>query len=106
MHRLTGNRKTVIRGGFGIVYDRINTVQSVIIPMLGVGFAQTISVGAPLCDASATPGAGCNTAAGTGNPGAASFRVVLDGNLPVPAVPAVSIPAVPSTPFGELFRFH
>ncbi len=106
MHRLTGNRKTVIRGGFGIVYDRINTVQSVIIPMLGVGFAQTISVGAPLCDASATPGAGCNTAAGTGNPGAASFRVGVDGNLPVPAVPAVSIPVVPSTPFGELFSFQ
>jgi len=67
MHRLTGNRKTVIRGGFGIVYDRINTVQSVIIPMLGVGFAQTISVGAPLCNASGAPGTGCNAAAGTGS---------------------------------------
>ena len=106
LHRMTGNRKTVIRGGFGIVYDRINTVQSVIIPMLGVGFAQTISVGAPLCNASGTPGSGCNAAAGTGSPGAASFRVGVDGNLPVPAVPAVSIPVVPSTPFGELFSFQ
>src|SRR5256886_11040699 len=42
LHRMTGNRKTVIRGGFGIGYDRINTGQSGIIPMLGVGFAQTI----------------------------------------------------------------
>src|SRR5437899_1490452 len=58
LHRMTGNRKTVIRGGFGLVYDRINTVQSVIIPMLGVGFAQTISVGAPLCNYYCTPGAG------------------------------------------------
>jgi hypothetical protein len=106
MHRLTGNRKTVIRGGFGIVYDRINTVQSVIIPMLGVGFAQTISVGAPLCNVSGTPGAGCNVAAGTGNPGAASFRVGVDGKLPVPTVPPVSIPIVPGTPFGELFSFQ
>ena len=105
MHRLTGNRKTVIRGGFGIVYDRINTVQSVIIPMLGVGFAQTISVGAPLCNASGAPGAGCNAAAGTGSPGASSFRVGVDGNLPVPTVPSVSIPVVPN-PFGELFSFQ
>src|SRR5437667_3611266 len=106
LHRMTGNRKTVIRGCFGLVKDRINTVQSVIIPMLGVGFAQTISVGAPLCNASGTPGAGCNAAAGTGSPGPASFRVGVDGSLPLPTVPAVSIPVVPSTPFGELFSFQ
>ena len=34
---LFGNKKTVIRAGYGIGYDRVNTVQSVIIPMLGVG---------------------------------------------------------------------
>jgi hypothetical protein len=104
--RLAGNHKTVIRGGFGLVYDRTNTVQSVIIPMLGVGFAQTITVGAPLCNASATPGAGCAFAQGASNPGAASFRVGVDGNLPLPTVPAVSQPVVPSTPFGELFSFQ
>jgi hypothetical protein len=57
-----------------------------------------------LCDASGAPGTGCN--AGAGNPGAASFRVGVDGNLPVPTVPTVSIPVVPSTPFGELFSFQ
>ncbi len=104
--RLAGNHKTVIRGGFGLVYDRTNTVQSVIIPMLGVGFAQTITVGSPLCNASATPGVGCAFAQGASNPGAASFRVGVDGNLPLPTVPAVSQPVVPSTPFGELFSFQ
>ena len=106
LHRLTGNHKTVVRGGFGIVYDRTNTVQSVIIPMLGVGFAQTVNVGAPLCTASATPGPGCNAGAGSASPGAASFRVGVDGALPVPTVPAVTTPIVPSTPFGELFSFQ
>jgi len=105
LHTLASGRKTVIRGGYSIVYDRENTVQTVIIPMLGVGFAQTITVGAPLCNASGTPGAGCNFAAGKANPGAASFRVGVDGNLPLPTVPAVSQPVVPG-PFGELFSFQ
>ena len=105
LHTIAGGRKTVIRGGYSIVYDRENTVQTVIIPMLGVGFAQTITVGAPLCNASGTPGAGCNFASGKGNPGAASFRVGVDGNLPLPTVPAVSQPVVPG-PFGELFSFQ
>ncbi len=35
---LLGERKTVIRGGFAMVYDRSLTVQSVEIPMLGIGF--------------------------------------------------------------------
>jgi hypothetical protein len=105
LHAATGDRKTVIRGGYSIVYDRENTVQTVIIPMLGVGFAQTITVGAPLCNASGTPAAGCNFAAGKTNPGAASFRVGQDGNLPLPTVPPVSQPVVPG-PFGELFSFQ
>src|SRR5207247_6542739 len=70
-----GDRKTVIRGGYGISYDRINTVGSVIIPMLGVGFAQTLSVGAPGCAASGTPGTGCGV---NNTPGGWIFRVGQD----------------------------
>ncbi|HEX4951240.1 MAG TPA: carboxypeptidase-like regulatory domain-containing protein, partial [Blastocatellia bacterium] len=33
--KLFGDRKTVIRGGYSLVFDRQNTVQSVIIPTLG-----------------------------------------------------------------------
>jgi len=102
--RIFGNRRTVLRGGFGIVYDRSNTVQTVIIPMLGVGFAQTITVATPACNASGTPGAGCN-AAGT-TPGASLFRVGVDGTMPLPAIPAVSSPVVPTTPFSETLSFQ
>ena len=94
-----GDKKTVIRGGFAIVYDRTNTVQTVLIPMLGVGFGQTITVQAPLCTATGPGGAGCNAAAGSGNVGASSFRVGTDGTLPLPTVPGVSNPVVP--PVGQ-----
>lgn len=108
---LFGNKKTVIRAGYGIGYDRVNTVQSVIIPMLGVGFAQTINVVAPNCAASSTPGPGCNPKVptlGTGaDPGLASFRVGVDGSIPLPPNPtALSSPIVPAIPYSETLSFQ
>lgn len=104
--RLFGS-SSVLRGGFSMVYDRSNTVQSVEIPMLGVGFGQSITIASPACNATTAGGPGCNAAAGVNsNPGLASFRVGVDGPLPLPTVPAVSVPVVPSTPFGEALSFQ
>lgn len=99
-----GSNKMVVRGGFGIIYDRSNTVQSVLIPMLGVGFAQTITVATPACNTSSAPGANCNPSGG--NPGLSLYRVGVDGSIPLPTVPAVSNPVIPAVPFGETLSFQ
>lgn len=101
--KLFGDRKTVLRGGYSLFYDRQNTVQSVIIPALGVGFAQTLNLNGPLCDATGTPGTLCNTA---GSDPLSIFRVGVDGDIPVPTVPAQSIPVVPTGIFPEVLSFQ
>ncbi len=104
--RLFGDRKTVIRGGYSLVYDRQNTVQSVIIPTLGVAFAQTINVSGPRCNATGVGGAGCN--ATSANAALNGFRVGVDGQIPIPTVPTLSIPVSPfwgRNPNGTLTLF-
>ncbi len=91
--KLFGDRKTALRGGFGLLYDRSNLVQNVLIPMLGVGFGQTISINGPLCNASGAAGAGCN--ASSSNQAISSYRVGVDGSIPLPTVPPASVPISP-----------
>src|SRR4029077_14013827 len=105
MGHLFGDKKTVIRAGYGIAYARVNSVQSVIIPMLGVGFAQTINVVTPPCNATGAGGPGCNAAGSS--PALSSFRVGVDGTIPLPANPAaVKSPIVPSVPYSETLSFQ
>jgi hypothetical protein len=90
--RFLGRGKTVIRGGFGISYDRTNIVTDVIPSLLGIGFANTFISSQPLCDASGAPGPGCNPA-GT-NPGLSSFRIGEDGTVPLPTVTSTTSPII------------
>ncbi len=85
--RVFGERKTVIRGGYSLLYDRFNTVSSVVVPMLGVGFAQTLTIRRPL------------------NAAGQNFRAGIDGAIPVPVNTAVTSPVAPAKPFGETLSF-
>jgi hypothetical protein len=104
--KLLGDRKTVVRGGYSLIYDRQNTIQSVVIPTLGVAFAQTLNVTAPLCNASGAGGAGCNPT--IANQAVSGYRVGIDGRIPLPTVPTLSIPVSPfwgRNPNGSLTLF-
>ena len=101
--KLFGSRKTVIRTGFALVYDRSNTVQSVLIPMLGVGFGQTISVNGPKCTSTGSGGTGC--VASSTNPALSEFRVGVDGNIPLPTFPNVTVPVSPQN-LSETLSFQ
>jgi hypothetical protein len=100
MNRVFGERRTVLRAGFGIVYDRINTISVVLPPAFGIGFGQVLQTPAPPCNASGSPGAGCNAAAGSGDRGLSAFRLGWDGNVPVPAFAAATSPIVPAVLSG------
>lgn len=105
--RLFGHQKTVLRGGFAIVYDRSNGVQETTLPQLGVGFADTVALGTPACNINgAAAGPGCNTSPSSPNPGLSDFRVGVDGPLPIPTVGPETSPIVPGTPYSELATFQ
>ncbi|HSE31377.1 MAG TPA: carboxypeptidase-like regulatory domain-containing protein [Pyrinomonadaceae bacterium] len=89
-------QRTVLRGGFGVVHDRVNTISVLLPAAFGIGFGQVLQTPAPLCNATGTPGAGCNPAAGAGNRALSAFRAGVDGNIPIPAFTGGTSPIVPA----------
>jgi len=100
--KIFGDRKSVIRGGYALVYDRQNSI-NVISWNVGVAFGQTLSLNGPRCNAQGTPGAGCNPA---GTSPASSFRIGVDGGAPLPLIPAVTDRVIPPAPFSEVISRH
>ncbi len=70
MGHLFGDRKTVLRGGFNIVYDRLNGSTNAFFPALSVGYAQTLTCIGPRRTGNCLSGADPNTA----------FRLGVDGS--------------------------
>ncbi len=68
--RLFGDQKTVFRGGYGLVFDRINGSTNVFFPMLNVGFAQTLTCAGPRTNGTCAAGSDPTNA----------FRIGVDGS--------------------------
>jgi hypothetical protein len=84
--------KSVLRGGYGLVFDRTNSVQHIF--ALGMGYGENLAVLGPRCNVNGTPGPGCQP---TGTTPSSAYRVGVDGPIPTPAHPAVTAPIVPGT---------
>lgn len=83
MGRVFGDKKMVVRGGYSLLYDRINAVQSIFIPTLGVGFAQVLSFNGPTN--------------ATGQP----FRIGVDGpTIPLRTAGPLTVPIIPGSDNG------
>ena len=89
---VTGDGRTVVRGGYGKTYGRLNGVDLVLVPLLGTGLIQPVQCTAALSNG--TCGAG-----GSANP-VNAFRIGTDGlvaplpqasqTLPQPFYPGVN----------------
>jgi hypothetical protein len=86
--KMFGEGKTVWRGGYSLTFDRTNGVGIIMIPILGVGFAQTITCLGPRRDGACTPGSDPTNA----------FRVGVDGaTVKLPPIGTAKSPVVPGT---------
>lgn len=90
--KLLGQQKTVVRGGYAITYDRFLSTMAVS-EQTTDGYEQFLTVNLPNCGASGTGGVGCS--AGSSNPAASSFRVGVDGTIPLDTtLPAATDPVL------------
>ena len=78
-----GQNKTVLRGGYGILYGRLNGVDLVLVPLLGTGLIQAVQCVSPLANGSCAGNSGStpNTAWRIG-PTAGGFNGLV---APLPA---------------------
>ena len=81
--KLVGGQGTVIRGGYSRIWGRINGVNQVLVPLLGVGLIQGVSCVDP------TPSGTCAGNAGTDPSNA--YRIGVDGLTPYLPVPSATL---------------
>jgi hypothetical protein len=89
LSKLFGEDKTVLRGGYGRIYGRLNGVDLVLVPLLGTGLIQPLQ-----CIPAAINGSCGSATAST------AFRIGVDGNsAPLQA----TTPTLPQPLFPGLF---
>ena len=101
--KILGSNKTVLRGGFGMFYNRLSGEDSVVSAGLNAGFSSTITTALAACNATGAGGAGCSPSSTT-NPALSSFRIGVDGSIPVPTFPqSITTPYIPAGNYSELY---
>jgi hypothetical protein len=84
--KIFGHEDTVIRGGYGRVYGRLNGVDLVLVPLLGTGLMQPIQ-----CVGSAFSNGTCGASEHTATP-ATAFRIGVDGLTAPLQQPSATLP--------------
>lgn len=98
-NRVFGNKQTVIRGGYSILWNRTNGVQEALTPLLGDGLAQALTCNGPTFNGSTSA-----TCSGGKINASNGFRLGVDGDtVPIPALATAPIPLVPG-PVQNLSR--
>jgi len=95
MGKVFGHEDTVVRGGYGRVYGRLNGVDLVLVPLLGTGLIQPVQCFNNLAPAPVgpSPTASCGSSAATFSN---AFRIGTDGlKAPIPA----AAPTLPQPDF-------
>jgi hypothetical protein len=83
MSNIFGGNNTVVRGGYGRIYGRLNGVDLVLVPLLGTGLIQPVQ-----CRQAFSSGA-----CGPTNPtDITAFRIGVDGNTAPIAQPSATLP--------------
>ncbi|MBS1807112.1 MAG: carboxypeptidase regulatory-like domain-containing protein [Acidobacteria bacterium] len=86
LRKLTGEQKTVLRGGYSVTYDRINATAIIALPIFGVAFVQTSACEGPRRDGTCVLGSNPTNA----------FRIGVDGTtVPLPIVSQGTSPVIP-----------
>jgi hypothetical protein len=80
--KLFGEGKTVIRGGYSLVFDRTNTLGTIDLPSLGIGFSQTVPR----------------------DLGTLDHRIGTDGPTPLPTAPATLTPPIIPDKFDRVYN--
>ena len=94
MGKVFGHDSTVIRGGYGRIYGRLNGVDLVLVPLLGTGLIQPVQCLAPTI----VGACGSSTISN-------AFRVGVDGNTAplaaaTPTLPQPDYPGINAAPAG------
>ncbi|MGN6592722.1 MAG: carboxypeptidase regulatory-like domain-containing protein [Terriglobales bacterium] len=95
---LFGHNRTVLRGGYARLYERLVGEQKVINGLQGLGFGQTLTCIGPTSTGSCAGQQGADPSS--------AFRIGTDGkSVPIPALSSAPAPLIPGTVTGSNSSF-